>query len=121
MALNEAQWPQYAHRRTASAFSPHSLRPFPRNNLSQAELLTELVQSALADEPDLVNFYREPGEGQKPQMIGQGYEISRPQEAQVAGKLVEWTERVLVIYSPSLAGRAYRGLQGRLERAQEKL
>ena len=39
----------------------------------------------------------------------------------VADQLVEWTERLLVIYSPSLAQSAYRGLQGRLRRAQEKL
>jgi transposase len=88
---------------------------------SQAELLTELVQSALAEEHDLVNVYREPDDGQEPQLIGQGYEISRPQEAIVAGELIEWTERLLVIYSPSLAQRAYRGLQGRLQRATDKL
>ena len=88
---------------------------------AQAELLTELVQAALADEPDLVKVYREPEEGQEPQLIGQGYEISRVQEAMVADELVAWTERVLVIYSPSLAGRAYRGLQARLQRATDKL
>jgi len=88
---------------------------------TQAELLAELVQSALAEEHDLLDVYRQPGDGQEPQLIAQGYEISRPQEAMVADEWVEWTERVLVIYAPALAQSAYRGLQGRLQRAEEKL
>jgi transposase len=85
---------------------------------AQAELLTKLVQSALAEEHDLVEVYREPVEGQEPQLMAQGYEITRPQTALVADELVEWIERVLVIYSPTLAQSAYRGLQGRLQRAE---
>jgi transposase len=88
---------------------------------SQAALLAELVQSALADEHELVDVYRETDEGQEPQLIAQGYEITRSQEATVADTLVEWTERVLVVYTPTLAQSAYRGLQGRLQRAEEKL
>jgi transposase len=87
----------------------------------QAELLAELVQLALADEHQLVHVYREPVDGQEPQLIAQGYEITRPQAAWVADELLEWTERVLVIYSPTWAQGAYRGLQDRLQRAEEKL
>jgi transposase len=39
----------------------------------------------------------------------------------VAGERVVWTERVLIVYSPNLAQSQYRGLQGRLQRAEEKL
>jgi len=39
----------------------------------------------------------------------------------VAEQWLEWTERVLVIYSPALAQSAYRGLESRLQRAEEKL
>jgi len=88
---------------------------------SQAELLTELVQSALAGEHELIDVYREADKDQKPQLIAQGYEITRSQETMVADTLVEWTERVLVVYTPTLAQSAYRGLQGRLQRAEEKL
>lgn len=88
---------------------------------SQAALLAELVQSALAGEHELVDVYREADAGQKPQLIAQGYEITRPQEVLVADTLVEWTERMLVVYTPTLAQSAYRGLQNRLQRAEEKL
>ena len=91
---------------------------------AQAALLAELVQTALAAEDELVDVYREPvAEHPDPeaQLLGQGREFTRLQEALVGGELVEWTERVLAIYSPPLAQSAYRGLQGRLQRAEEKL
>lgn len=89
---------------------------------NQAELLAELVQEALAQEQALVEVYREPAvDDQEPELIAQGYETSRFQTALVADQRVAWTERVLVIYSPTLAQSAYRGLESRLQRAEEKL
>ncbi len=96
------------------------LTPLSRKG-SQGELLAELVQAALAGEQELVDVYRQPVVGQEPKLIAQGYETSRIQTALVADEVVEWTERVLVIYSPTLAQSAYRGLQSRLQRAEEKL
>lgn len=87
----------------------------------QAELLAELVQVALSDDQDLIDVYRQGIDDQAPQLMAQGYETSRLQEAMVEGQAMKWTERVLVIYSPSLAQSGYRGLGGRLERAEEKL
>jgi hypothetical protein len=84
-------------------------------------LLRQLVSAALAEEQELIEVFRQPADGQEPELIAQGYETSRQQEAAVAGERVVWTERVLVIYSPNLAQSQYRGLQGRLQRAEEKL
>jgi transposase len=83
--------------------------------------LTQLVATALAGEQELVDVFRQPEGEQAPELIVQGYETTRQQEAMVAGERVVWTERVLVIYSPNLAQSQYRGLQGRLQRAEEKL
>ena len=88
---------------------------------TQAELLTELVQVALADDQALIDVYRQGVDDKEPRLIAQGYETSRLQEAMVEGQEMKWTERVLVIYSPSLAQSGYRGLAGRLQRAKEKL
>jgi len=88
---------------------------------THADLLAELVPVALTEQQELTDIYREPHEGQQRQLMAQGYEISRQQEAAVADQVVQWTERVLVLYSPPLAQRAYRGLQGRLQRATDKL
>jgi transposase len=88
---------------------------------SQAELLRQLVASALAGEQELVDVFRQPADDKEPELIAQGYETTRQQEAVAAGERVVWTERVLVIYSPTLAQSQYRGLQRRLQQAQEKL
>ena len=53
----------------------------------QAKLLTKLVQSALAEEQELVDVYRDPVDDQEPQLIAQGYETTRVQEALVANKV----------------------------------
>lgn len=88
---------------------------------TQSELLTQLVAAALVGEQELVDVFRQPTDQQEPELIAQGYETTRQQEAEVAGERVVWTERVLLIYSPHLAQSQYRGLQGRLQRAEEKL
>lgn len=49
------------------------------------------------------------------------YEVERSQEAEVAGETVTWQERLLVVYSPSLAKRARRGLGQRLQNAKAAL
>lgn len=96
------------------------LTPLSRKG-TQGALLTQLVATALVGEQELVDVFRQPEGEQAPELIVQGYETTRQQEAMVAGERVVWTERVLVIYSPNLAQSQYRGLQGRLQRAEEKL
>lgn len=88
---------------------------------TQGELLTELVTVALAHDQELIDVYRQPVDGEEPELIAQGYETTRQQEAVVTGEPISWKERVLVVYSPQLAQSQYRGLQGRLQRAEEKL
>jgi len=88
---------------------------------TQDELLQQLVAAALAEEQELVDVCRQPADEPEPELIAQGYEATRQQEAEVAGQRIAWRERVLVIYSPNLAQSQYRGLQGRLQRAEEKL
>jgi transposase len=96
------------------------LRPLSQKG-SQGELLAQLVASALTQEQELVDVFRQPTDEPEPELIAQGYETTRRQEAEVAGEQVVWTERVLVIYSPNLAQSQYRGLQSRLQRAEEKV
>jgi transposase len=87
----------------------------------QGDLLAELVQTALSDEQELIDVYDEADEDQDPRLLASGYETSRPQSTTVAGESLTWKERLLVIYSPSLAKRAQQGLAGRLQRAEQKL
>lgn len=89
---------------------------------SQGDLLAELVQAALNNEQELIDVYDEAEEaGQAPRLLARGYETSRLQSATVGGQSLTWSERLLVIYSPGLAKQAQQGLQGRLQRAEQKL
>jgi len=62
-------------------------------------------------------------------VLALGYETSRRQKARVggqqaclqAGRQVTWTERVWVVFSPSLARSGRRGLEQRLQRAEAEL
>jgi transposase len=57
----------------------------------------------------------------KPRLWALGYETTRQQEAQMEGETLTWQERVLVVYSSSMARRARQGLARRLDRAQQAL
>jgi len=58
----------------------------------------------------------------KPKAIALGYEVTRGQKAQLANQQkMRWEERLLVIYSPSLARKRRRGLSQRLDNAQQAI
>jgi transposase len=88
---------------------------------TQAAWLTELAQPVWDEQQELEAVYRDQPETGERILIAEGYETSRPQEAVVDGQLVQWSERVLVVYSSKLAQSAAAGLRERLQRAAAKL
>ena len=77
------------------------------------ELLTTLLEPVWNGEQQLERIYppasEESGCGKvetKKTPLALGYEVTRWQEAQANGQPVRWEERLLVVYSPSLAKRA---------------
>jgi len=50
-----------------------------------------------------------------------GFEAVRPQQAFLDNQEIVWQERLLVIYSPELARKGHKGLDGRLSRAEKAL
>lgn len=88
----------------------------------QGRLLAEKVAQAVAN-PDLLRDVYTPTEqtGEQPRLIAQVGETSREQQAVVAAKNIEWTERVCLVYSPALAKSGYDGLNRRLQNAITKL
>jgi transposase len=89
------------------------------------ELLQALLQPVWNKEQPVQHIYAPDGQhlGQegKPKVLAWAYETSRVQEAQMEGRLISWQERVLVVYSPTLARQARHGLAKRLERAESAL
>lgn len=85
---------------------------------NQPALLESLLQPVWEKRQPLQQVY---ADDDATKVIAQGYETTRGQERLVDGQIIRWQERVLVIYSPTLAEQAYRGLMQRLAGAEEKL
>lgn len=86
-------------------------------------VLTGLLERVWAREQSLQLIWapEEAGTYRQRKLLALGFETTRRQEAEVDGQAVVWEERLLVVYSPTLAKRARRGLQKRLQRAEEAL
>jgi transposase len=87
----------------------------------QEALLAELLAPVWQKKQALTEVYAPSADQEPAVLLAQGYATTRPQTALVKDQLVEWEERVLVIYSPTLAKQAQQGLADRLYRAEEKL
>jgi len=98
----------------------HYLVPLSQKG-DQQDLLAEQVAYVLAAKPDLVSVYTSDGEEEPRELMAQGWETMRTQEAVIADECIEWQERLLLIYSPALAHSGERGLAERLQKAEEKL
>lgn len=87
------------------------------------ELLATLLESVWDRRQPLQRIYAPSGEETeaREKLLALGYEVTRPQKAQVNGQWVVWEERLLVVYSPSLARKARQGLAQRLDRAEREL
>ena len=85
------------------------------------ELMEELLKPVWNKEQSLELIYPLNDET-KPKAIALGYEITRGQEAMLANQQkMEWEERLLMVYSPSLARKARRGLSQRLDNAEQAI
>lgn len=89
----------------------------------QRQLLTDLVAAVLSTAPpDLVDIYpRGVTQTDTANRIGQGRESVRQQKTVVGGVVHQWSERLLLIHSSSLAASGGRGLQQRLQEAESQL
>jgi transposase len=54
-------------------------------------------------------------------IIGEVYELTRTLQTTVAAQSVQWVERVLLVYNPTLAQQQQQGLDNRIERMVEQL
>ena len=87
----------------------------------QAELLHQLVDTVWEKRDSLPLVKTTDLKTGRPKTVARVYESSRTQQDDAENPTVKWDERVLLVYSPSLAKQAGSGLAGRLERAENKL
>ena len=108
-------------RATVAASGDYYLCPLARTQLPAAELAAVLAPVWRGEQP-LQRIYR-PTDASRPtrQLIADGYEYPVPLQAEVAGQLVEWTERRLVVRSRKLAASQEQAVRRRLSQAQTEL
>jgi transposase len=100
----------------------HYLTPLPKTG-DVPTLMEELLKPVWNKEQSLDLIYPLSADHEvKPKAIALGYEISRHQKAtNIPNQQMEWEERILVVYSPSLARNARRGLAKRLDNAEQAI
>jgi len=86
-------------------------------------LLEELLAPWVEKEDEMERiFLPEDGPNPDPKLaIGHGFEVGRTQGAEVDGKDVAWTERLLVVRSHQYEQTIKKGLHRRLEKAEKAL
>jgi transposase len=105
------------------AVGDHYLMPLAQTG-DIPELMKELLKPVLNKEQSLELIYPLTDEQvlAKPKAIALGYETTRGQEAMLANQQkMEWEERLLMVYSPSLARKRRRGLSQRLDNAEQAI
>lgn len=86
----------------------------------QTQLLDAFLAPVWAEQQTLTAIYDQ-ADGPERRLLANAFETTRSQDAQVAGKSLAWQERVLVVYSPTLAAQASQSLSQRLQQAQAAL
>ncbi|MDQ7030455.1 MAG: IS1634 family transposase [Ardenticatenia bacterium] len=120
--VGDSKMAALATRAFVQAGGDYYLMPLPQTG-EVPPLLAELLAQVWAKEQSLQPIptpEREVTEGQR-DLLALGFETTRRQRAEVDGQGVIWEERLLVVYSPTLARQARRGLEARLKRAEQEL
>lgn len=94
------------------------LMPLPQTG-NNPKLLKEMVLAVGQNKQSLQLVHVPSTVKLKPDVTALGYELLRSQQAIADG--IQWQERVLAIFSPSLALQQRRGLQKRLAKAEQQL
>jgi transposase len=102
------------------------LTPLPRTG-DIPDLMEELLKPVWNREQSLELIYPEvvhpakESDDSKPKAIALGYETTRDQKAVLPNHEMNWKERILVVYSPSLARNTRCGLSRRLDSAEQAI
>ncbi len=107
-------------RATLAAGGDFYLTPLSKKG-KQEQLLDELLSAVWSQQQQLTEIRRQAVDSSEPPLLTQAFETVRPQSAVIKEKTVDWAERILVIYSPTLAEASKQALAQRLEQAQTAL
>jgi len=120
--IGDVKMSALATRAYVQAGGDYYLTPLARTG-AVAELLGRWLEPVWAGEQPLQRIEAPTMDASeaRPKLLALGYEVTRRQEARGKGQSIAWQERLLIVYSPSLARKARRGLAQRLKRAERAL
>jgi transposase len=107
-------------RAALAAGNDYYLVPLSKKG-TQEQLLHDLLEPVWVEAETLTDIYDATPDVPDRRLLARAFETTRTQTAEVADQAVTWNERVLVVYSPTLAERTNQGLEQRLQRAQAQL
>jgi transposase len=90
------------------------LCPLPLTGRTKTELQA-WIKTAQAD-PTAIEFIEQVDESGEREVLGEVYEFARPLQTIVGEQSQQWSERVLLVFNPTLAQQQQQGLASRLER-----
>jgi transposase len=96
------------------------LCPLPETQVS-AEKRSALLQPVWQGQQPLQQVYRPAEEGERAELVAEGFSLDVPMQAEVDGRLVSWTERRWLVRSLAYAAGQHKQLDRRLEKAEEQL
>ncbi len=99
----------------------HYLCPMPQTG-ETAKKMDEWIEAGLVLDPhDALIPYSVIDAKRKEILKAKGYEFERVQSGVIDEHEQAWTERVLIVYSPAYAAQKEKGLERRLNNAEEKI
>jgi transposase len=122
--IGDTKMGSVATRASLQAAGDYYLLPLAQSR-EVPELLRQLLARVWSREQALERVWaateEEEGGGDRRELLALGYEASRPQQGLLGGGVVSWQERVLAVYSLSLARQLRRNLADRLSRCMREL
>ena len=99
----------------------HYLCPLP-NTGKTAENMEKWIEKGIEkDAQDELEKYTVTNDKGETELKAKGYEFEREQSGKFEGKLIKWKERVLVVKSPAHEEQKTKGLERRLEKAEQAI
>lgn len=99
----------------------HYLCPLPNTGETAKKMGGWIEEGLSLDEKDKLIKYTVINDKDKEELKAKGYEIERQQSGGIDGKEKKWTERVLIVNSPSYTKQKEKGLENRLQNAEKKI
>ena len=109
-----------ATRAYLASSGDYYLCPLAEKQLSEQERRA-LLQPVWQGRQALQRVYRPVADGQEGELVAEGFHVEVPLQAEVAGRLVNWTERRTVVRSLAFAAGQHKQLDRRLPSATEQL